>query len=153
MYLQVTTVLDLCNADGATTDEALNQGKLDAASSTSSWLHFNQGRPSSPAWILWRHVLTYWFDSEGILYEPLGPWLLPANQLRRDWPAYFDSSDDCVYIRHLPKDNTPDSQEPTHTPPYSTTAKSYPGPPTTPRHQLLYQKSAHMPANSWQTVQ
>jgi hypothetical protein len=99
LYLQVTTISDMCTSDGATIDEALHSGELDSASSTSAWLHFTQGRPSTQAWILWRRLLTYWFDSEGMLHEPLGPWLLSANLLRRNWPTYHDAANDYLYVR------------------------------------------------------
>jgi hypothetical protein len=100
LYLQVTTISDMCNLDGITIDKALHSGELDSASSTSAWLHFTQGHPSTQAWILWRRLLTYWFDSKGMLHKPLGPWLLPANLLRCNWPTYHDAANDYLYVRH-----------------------------------------------------
>ena len=78
MHLQVTTVSDLCQANGTFIDEAFLEGNLDDSSSSSTWLHVNQPRPSKPIWALWSCALSQWFDDDGILHKPLGPWLLPA---------------------------------------------------------------------------
>jgi hypothetical protein len=99
MHLQVTTVSDVCQANGTFIDEAFRDGNLDESSSSSKWLHVNQPRPSQPIWSLWTRALSYWFDYEGIIHKPLGPWILPGNQLRRTWPSYYDSSTDMLYIR------------------------------------------------------
>jgi hypothetical protein len=99
LYLQVTTISNICTADGASVDETLQAGSLESTSSTSAWLHFNQGCPLTKSWILGHQVLTIWFDLEGILYEPLGAWLHLANQLCCNWRTmYLDSSDNCLYV-------------------------------------------------------
>jgi hypothetical protein len=99
LYLQVTTLSDVCQANGVYIDESFRDDPPSPRSSTSTWLQFNQPRPCNKVWELWKTVLSWWFDSAGIIHRPLGSWLYPANQLRRQWPSYYDSSTDMIYIR------------------------------------------------------
>jgi hypothetical protein len=47
MHLQVTTLSDVCQANGVFIDEAFREGNRQPISSQSTWLHFNQPRPAN----------------------------------------------------------------------------------------------------------
>jgi hypothetical protein len=92
MFLQVVTISDLCLADGVSIDPAFLSGTPAPTSSTSKWLHINQGRPSEPCWQLWRHACSLW-SHKNQLHFPLGTWLLPGDRLRQSWPYYYYDRD------------------------------------------------------------
>jgi hypothetical protein len=101
MYLQITTVSDMCMADGIHLDQAVADGERSHLTSQSSWLHFYQGRPNEHVWLFWRRfVLPIWFNREDELHSPLGPWLHTADNLRRQWKAYYDPRRDFLYVSH-----------------------------------------------------
>jgi hypothetical protein len=99
LHLQVTTLSEVCQANGVYIDEAFREGFSDTRSSTSTWLHFNQPRPVNKIWKLWQTVLNWWFDESGIIYRPLGSWLYSGDNLRRVWPSYYDTATDMLYSR------------------------------------------------------
>jgi hypothetical protein len=101
MYLQVTTVSDLCMADGLHLDPAVADGERSELSSQTNWIHFHQGRPNEHVWLFWRrYVLPIWFNRQDELHSPLGPWLHTADKLRRRWNAYYDPRRDFLYKLH-----------------------------------------------------
>jgi hypothetical protein len=100
MFLQVVTMADLCLVDGVSLDPAFLSGNLAPTSSTSQWIHINQGRPSEPCWRLWRQACSLW-SHKSQLHFPLGPWKLPGDQLRRSWPYYYDRAQGDLYVRQL----------------------------------------------------
>jgi hypothetical protein len=98
MFLQIVTISDLCLADGVSIDPAFLSGTPAPTSSTSKWIHINQGRPSEPCWRLWRHACSLWSHNSK-LHFPLGNWLLPGDQLRRSWPYYYDRDLGDLFVR------------------------------------------------------
>eukprot|EP00957_Ditylum_brightwellii_P047090 3575827-Ditylum_brightwellii.AAC.1 len=71
LYLQVTTILDLVLADGATLNPQFLQGQWSLFSSTYKYLKTNQAHPNKRAWQLWHNANKLW-SSKGILKQPLG---------------------------------------------------------------------------------
>ncbi len=78
------------------------RGLQSTMSSTSAWIQINQAKPHEPSWKLWRKVCALW-SLNGKLYEPMGRWLFPANQLRRKWPMYYDHDTGDLYVRQNEK--------------------------------------------------
>jgi hypothetical protein len=100
LYLQVVTLSDIALADGKTIDPALECGTLSLLSSTTTWLHTNQRRPSDKCtWRVWQgfmRLVALYLDN-----HPLGDWLYPPSQLRRSWPVYFDNLSSNVFLRSV----------------------------------------------------
>ena len=99
LYLQATTIADITQANGRRFDRGVLFGSANAMTSTSNWLHTNQRCPDHTSWIVWRRAMSIWASPNGDLYCPLGPWLHPANHLRRTWKTYFDPYLKVAYLR------------------------------------------------------
>jgi hypothetical protein len=56
-----------------------------------------QEKPNS--WRLWDIAISTWYDVTGQLHLPLGPWLQPGSDLRRNWHSYYDHHEETVYSR------------------------------------------------------
>lgn len=105
MYLQALTISDVTHADGITLDYAKLYGYQHPVTSTSTTNHhFNQGRPDDKVWKLWFDANLIWSRDGESLNQPLGSWLVPAPQQRQKSPAYYNNSDQCLYLP------TPDNQ-------------------------------------------
>jgi hypothetical protein len=99
MYLQISTVSDMCLADGIHLDPAIADGERSQLTSQSTWLHFHQGRPNEHVWLFWRRlVIPIWFNRHQELHNPLGPWLTTSDKLRRNWNSYYDRRRDFLYV-------------------------------------------------------
>ena len=83
--------------NGIELDLPMRQGQPSPQSSTSRGHSFNQAQPPQTAWTLWQKVCLLWSDTTGQLSQQLGMWLYPANELRRQWHAYY-VPDDRLYI-------------------------------------------------------
>ena len=108
MYLQAVTISDISRANGRELDMPMRRGQPSPQSSTSRWHRFNQARPPQTAWTLWQKACLLWSDTTGQLSQQLGMWLYPANELRRQWHAYYVPDDQLNifqnnrYNHHLP---------------------------------------------------
>ena len=106
MYLQAVTISDITRANGMQLDMPMRRGQPSPQSSTSRWHRFNQIRPPQTAWTLWKKACLLWSDTQ--LSLQLGMWLYPANELRRQWHAYYVPKDRLYifqnnrYDHHLP---------------------------------------------------
>ena len=98
MYLQVITLSDITLANGSSLDLAMLHGKVNNKSSQTKWHHFNQKRPPTRVWELWRSANLIWSHADGSLRQPLSHWLTRPLQQRRTWSHYQDS-DALLYIR------------------------------------------------------
>ena len=97
LYLQVTTISDITLPDGLQLDPSFELGNHSCMSPKSRLHWVNQQRPPETAWKLWQRANCLWSDEEGILIQPLGPWLFPPSQQRMQWPFYHDRSSDSLY--------------------------------------------------------
>jgi hypothetical protein len=97
LYLQAVTVADITNAPGDELDSILVSGGLSSTSSSSNYCHTNQELPNPPSWQIWLRFCVLIEDR--LALQPLGQWSLPAPQLRRDWPFYFDHASSSLFVR------------------------------------------------------
>jgi hypothetical protein len=91
---------NICLPDGVTLDPNFLAGNLTENSSKSRWIHINQARPAESPWPLWQQACSHW-SHEDKLHFPLGKWLKPGDQLRREWPYYYDYKTGDFYVRQL----------------------------------------------------
>ncbi|KAI2500300.1 hypothetical protein MHU86_14180 [Fragilaria crotonensis] len=98
LYLQAQTISDLATISGESSDTSKTFGKLSNDSSITRGVHINQQRPSEPEWRLWRKANRLWSDENGVLTQPLGPWLCPMKQQRQQHHAYCHKR--TLWIRH-----------------------------------------------------
>ena len=97
LYVQAVTVSDITTAQGVALDPILVLGGSGPSCSSTTYCPTNQALPNSTSWKPWLRLCTL---IEAILVQqPLGQWLHPADQLRRNWPAYFDHSTATLYVR------------------------------------------------------
>ena len=97
LFLQAVTISDITDATGMQLDLSKLTGVPDARSSSTTWLHVHQDRPSEIEWKLWRKANRLWSDPAGNLYNPLGPWLYPRSRQRQQHFAYLHQRR--LYIR------------------------------------------------------
>ena len=57
-----------------------------------------QGRPDDSTWKLWQKACLLFSNKDGTLFQGLGQWLLPADKLRRTWPAYLHPTTKQLYL-------------------------------------------------------
>jgi len=98
LYLQAVTISDVTTATGRDLDLTMLQGMRSRLSSKTKWHHFNQSKPSTKAWKLWRRANGLWSRDNGTLTEPLREWLQQPSLHRRTWHAYQDSNE-LLYIQ------------------------------------------------------
>jgi hypothetical protein len=72
-------------------------GSPSTTSSKSAWIHIHHACPNATSWNLWQKACSLW-SMNNTLRHPLGDWLKPAHQLRRQWPAYYNHSSGELYI-------------------------------------------------------
>jgi len=97
-YLQVLTLSDISLPDGAHIDPTFLSGEVSLQSSLSRLHHFNRRRPPTDAWVQWRRACCLWADPTGKFCQALGLWTCTASEMRRKWFAYFDSTEDTLYV-------------------------------------------------------
>ena len=100
LYLQVVTVSDICHANGTQVDAGYLSGYPTLLSSQTTWITINQARPADKHWELWQLAIRTWCRDDNSLYQPLGDWLDSGDQLRRQWPFYYDLRSKFLYVRH-----------------------------------------------------
>ena len=89
LFLQAVTLSDITDSTGTKLDMYKRQGKPTTTSSTTTWIHVNQDRPSEDEWKLWRKANLLWSDPNGMLHTPVKAWLLPRAQQRQQHFAYL----------------------------------------------------------------
>ena len=98
LHLQVVTVSDLAQANGQFIDPHLKAGEFSSCSSKSKYVPCHQGRTMSyHCWRNWNDACAIFCKRNGELRQPLGKWLVPPADLRRDWPAYYHPSTQTLY--------------------------------------------------------
>ena len=89
LFLQAVTISDLTDATGQTLDPSKLHGNPNSNSSTTTWLHVHQERPSEEIWTLWRKANLLWSHHDGTVHTPLEEWLLPRKDQRQQHFAYL----------------------------------------------------------------
>jgi len=93
-YLQAQTLADITTMQGTMIRPHIMNGTWEANSNNVRISMFNQKRPGPRAWKTWRRFLLLICTKHGVLRQPLGDWIVEADQLRH-WPAYtYDSVTD-----------------------------------------------------------
>jgi hypothetical protein len=98
LYLQASTMSNICLCNGVTLNPDMLQGIQGPTSSTSSWVKIKQAKPHAASWKLWQRACTQW-SLNGKLLHPLGDWLAPSIKLRRTWPIHYDYHHGNLFIR------------------------------------------------------
>ena len=102
LYLQAVTLSDVTKPDGQRLNPHMLLGNILPHSSRPRHHRTNQGRPHCASWGLWHCANRLWADSSQQLKQPLGWWLVPADQLRQDWVYYYDTQSDELLIQDKP---------------------------------------------------
>ena len=91
LYLGVLLLSDIVNANGEAIDPAMYSGMTQAKTTKH---RVNQKRPNDKAWAQWRRLLHLLaFNRHNLkLRVPLGKWLVPWAELRRQWPFLLDAT-------------------------------------------------------------
>ena len=100
LYLDVHTISDIATACGRYLSKGLLLGRPSMETSRSKGNGVVQNRPTCDrSWQLWRRACTQLCSNKRTkrLYEALGPWIVPYQELRRHWPLY-SKTDDRVYV-------------------------------------------------------
>lgn len=106
LWLRVITVADIANAAG--TCIAIDKLEWDNASpnANSKWHHVHQKKPNKETWRLWHKVCqlfstpsTNHATSHGTwkLHRPLGDWIVPLDELRKQWKYFQEPNSNCLY--------------------------------------------------------
>lgn len=90
LYLQVTTVSDITNLQGNSIQPGARDGDRDQLISCPKELQAVQARSDYKSWRCWIRLINLISKSNGKLRQPLGHWLVPANQLKRRWRSYYN---------------------------------------------------------------
>lgn len=100
LYLDVHTISDIATACGRFLSKDLLSGNTSVETSQSKGKGVVQDRPTCKrSWQLWRRACTMLCSNKRTkrLCDPLGHWIVPYQELRRQWPLY-SKIDDRVYV-------------------------------------------------------
>jgi hypothetical protein len=93
MYLNVITLSDIMNATGDIIDAAAIDGKREKLIASSIWQRTYLQKPDKTCWALWQKVprqVSYKTDQKQQIIQPLGPWIIPREDIRQDWIHWQD---------------------------------------------------------------
>ena len=93
----------MTHANGTHLDMDLKAGNPSDYSSRTQWYHCHQARPESRyVWDAWAAACNLFATRvAGKLRRPLGRWLIPPSQQRRQWCHYYDLATGHMYRRSL----------------------------------------------------
>ena len=100
LYLNVTTVSEITNANGNIIDPGMLEGNKDSINTSSRWQAVHQKRPDKTSWKLWKRVcksISVKIHHRQYLVEPLGSWIVKPEQMRREWPFWHDPIQNLLY--------------------------------------------------------
>ena len=104
LYLNVTTLSDITNAQGNQIDPAIYTGDLDSIQARCTWQCVYQKKLDNSSWKIWRQFCRSFTTSAPHrrynLIQPLGDWLVPASQMRRQWLYWHDPILSHLYKKH-----------------------------------------------------
>ena len=89
LYLRASTLSDITHITGLRLDLSKLEGKPSLYSSITQGNHIYQERPSENDWKLWKKANLIWSDTNGNLFEALGPWILNPRDQRQQHRAYY----------------------------------------------------------------
>lgn len=96
LYLQATTLSDICSANGQVIDDEAWLGTPSIHAHPRRWI--KTYKPGRDAWILWRHYLRQAFlyphAPHRRLRQPLGPWLTATDD---SWIWWKHIGTSCIY--------------------------------------------------------
>jgi hypothetical protein len=92
LYLKATTLSDLTQPHGKKLDWHKLHGSPSLFSSRTRGISINQERPSYAEWALWKKANSLWSTEGGVLYQPLGDWVLDIHDQRQQHFAYWSDS-------------------------------------------------------------
>ena len=98
-YLQAQSLADISNANGTRLSHHALSGHEMPPSHTIKVEKFNQQRPGERAWRTWRKFLGTISNAAGLLYQPLGPWMVQHDQVRH-WPKYVYNPSSHILYSH-----------------------------------------------------
>lgn len=101
LYLQVRTVSDITNKAGTHLQSGAYHGPPTTLYSQARWLFPVQSKPHHQVWTYWLKFLNLIANHGYKLHQPLGQWLLPANQLARTWIEYRHKDGDQHFVQQL----------------------------------------------------
>ena len=94
LYLNVTTLSDITNVQGNQIDPGIYNGNLDSVQAKYTWQCVNQKKPNNSSWKVWRQFCRSFSTPAPChryrLHQPLGDWIIPESQMRRQWPYWYD---------------------------------------------------------------
>jgi hypothetical protein len=102
LYLNVTTLADITNANGDTIDTAAFEGNRASMQAPSLWQGIHQQKPDRTSWALWKKVLrqvSYTSNRQHRLIQPLGQWTITMENMRRAWSYWHDPLNQRLYSR------------------------------------------------------
>eukprot|EP00957_Ditylum_brightwellii_P129359 9867735-Ditylum_brightwellii.AAC.1 len=99
MHLNVTTIADVTLANGKYLNSLIINGTTSLYSSKSILMDINQAKPGQVSWNTWKKAMKLWAMRVN-LSVPLQEWNMVASSLDRHWFAYYEYSNQCIYI-HL----------------------------------------------------
>jgi hypothetical protein len=92
LYLKAVTLSDLTTLNGRKLDRNKLLGVHSLLSSHTHGTFIHQERPSEASWKLWKRANMLWSKTDGVLFQPLGDWVLPIHQMRQHHSAYWFSN-------------------------------------------------------------
>jgi hypothetical protein len=101
LHLNVLLLSDIVTPCGRYIDPDAAAGNLEGLIGTTQYHRVNQPKPDKRAWKQWtRFVNTLTLTRYNKrLKQPLGAWLVPAHDLTRTWPYFYDAVQDAFYRR------------------------------------------------------
>eukprot|EP00957_Ditylum_brightwellii_P062016 4706709-Ditylum_brightwellii.AAC.1 len=61
-------------------------------------MKINQVYPNEISWRLWQKAMKLWTKTR-TLPKPIGRWMVQSSQLYHVWPAYYEFSNGCLYVK------------------------------------------------------
>jgi hypothetical protein len=102
LYLNVSTISDIANANGDMIDPAMYEGNKDQTMSKGVWQEVHQEKPDNTSWSMWRRLcreISYPSQRRRYLRKHLGKWTEKPENMRRDWKFWHDPRQDKLYQR------------------------------------------------------
>ena len=99
-FLQAQTLADICTLSGTRLLCHVSSGSIDTSTTTLRISAFNQAEPKDSAWKTWRRFLSTISQRNGVLYSPLGHWIVDVT-ITRHWPQFLHNPQQAVIYSHI----------------------------------------------------
>jgi ribonuclease HI len=100
LYMNVTTLSEITNAKGDMIDPAMIEGKRENTISQEKWRRIHQQKPDAASWNLWKRMckdISTRINNKWYLNRRLGRWLVPHEEMRRQWRFWYDIDSETLY--------------------------------------------------------